>query len=300
MTTTQSVAVHRSLFEIEADAGYATHIASRFEPHTVNLLNALTDANSSILDVGANIGMTSIAMAQMAQLGRVVAVEPVKAAFDMLRGNVERAGLGNISFHNFALGDRTGSVVMQGSRDNASGSFVADRHTIEDSEHFLETVTMKRLDDAWPQFGMARLDLIKIDVEGCEIDVLTGAKEVLRRYHPNVMLEMNYAALNLWRGMSVPEFVSRLLEIFPHVFAVHEQEYRDLGDRAEAHEVMFAHLTGWRYMDIVAGYDRADLIGRLNRLGELFDANQKAYAALVPPPPPPRPVVVNDRTGPDA
>ncbi len=296
----QSVAIHRSLFEIESDAGYATHIGSRFEPHMVNLLNALVDEESSILDVGANIGMTSIAMAQMAQRGRVVAVEPVKAAFEMLRGNVGRAGLGNISFHNFALGDRTGSVVMQGNKDNASGSFVADLHTIEDSEHFLETVTMKRLDDAWSEFDMARLDLMKIDVEGYEIDVLSGAKELLRRYHPNVTLEMNYAALNLWRGISVTEFASRLLEIFPHVFAVHEQKYRDLRDRADAHEVLFAHLTGWKYMDIVAGYDRSDLLGRLDRLVELFDSNQKAYAALVPPPPPPPPVVVNDETGPDA
>lgn len=262
----QKVTIGNADYWLTTDEDYGKHIGDRFEPNTTALLQALCNPDDTVLDVGANIGVTALLFAGVAR--HVVAVEPVRLTFEMLEQNVKAAGVRNVRMHNFALGHENGTVKMQGNPHNLSGAFIADRHSFADDAHFTEEVALHRLDDVFSSMGLDRLDVLKIDVEGYEVDVLIGAKRVLAEHQPVVVLEMNYVALNLWRRMSVPEFRDELLVIFPYVYAVQEGEWRNFRDTREAHAIQIAHLTKWAYMDIVAGFDERTVLARLERLGE--------------------------------
>jgi FkbM family methyltransferase len=274
----RKITIGQREYWISMDPDYGKHLGERFEPNTVALLECLSSPDSRILDIGANIGITGVLLAQLSPDGSVTAIEPVPAAYKLLSKNVGISGHKNIRTCNFALGKTEGEVVMQGNPNNLSGSFVSDIHNIDDGLHFKEVVRQHALDDVFDSLGFERLDLIKIDVEGYELDVLEGAKSVLARYQPIVTLEMNYVALNLWRNMSVPEFRTRLLDIFPFVYAVNEGGYINFRDEKLSHDVLFNHLTKWAFMDIVAGFDVDALTNRLERLEYIRHKNEIEYA----------------------
>jgi len=150
---------------------------------------------------------------------------------------------------------------------------VADKYAIHDGGHFSAIVRLHRLDDIFSSLGLDRLDLVKIDVEGYEMEVLDGAASVLALHRPSVMLEMNHIALNLWRRISLPDFRDRLLSIFPAVFAGMDDVFVDFGDEVKGLSVMFAHLSKFHFMDTVAGFDRDELNSRLARHPEIKARN---------------------------
>lgn len=273
----KKITIGQREYWVSTDPGYGKHLGERFEPNTVALLECLSGPDFRIIDIGANIGITGVLLAQLAPEGRVAAIEPVPTTYRLLETNVADSGHKNIQTHNFALGKDDGEIVMQGNPDNLSGAFVSDIHSIDDHHHFKEVVKLHALDSVFGTLGLDRLDLIKIDVEGYELDVLEGGASVLAKYRPIVTLEMNYVALNLWRKISVPEFRERLLDIFPFVYAVNEGEYIDFRDERRSHDILFQHLTKWDFMDIVAGFDNDVLTNRLDRLDDICEKNANQY-----------------------
>ena len=250
-------------FVVNGDSDYLNAMGDRFEPETVFLLSSLCGSDSHVLDIGANIGMTALALSQICVDGRVVALEPVPRTYELLTRNLSSAHASNVAAFNFGAGSRAGSFIMQGAESNAAGAFVANQHTVHDAGHFSATVQIKRIDDVFAELGLQRLDFVKIDVEGFELQVLEGAKETLGRFQPRAMLEMNHWCLNAMHRITLPEFRDRLLKIFPCVYAVQFPTFLDFGDEHNVHHIYYRHLTQMQFMNIVAGFDRADLLRRL-------------------------------------
>jgi FkbM family methyltransferase len=272
------VALGASSYMISGDEGYLKHLGRRFEPDTFAILAALSDRDARVIDVGANIGITALAFSQLCPEGKVAAIEPVPRTFAYMRTNVARARLNNITTHNFALGNTEGEVVMQGNPHFLAGSFVVDKCRINDNFHFSDTVPLHKLDNAFPELGLDRIDLIKADVEGYELDVFEGAVDLLRAFKPIVYLEMNHWCLNMFRRMTLPEFRERLLAIFPHVYALQGSRYLDFRDDKEGYLISHEHLTKMQFMNLVAGYDRAELKQRLEQLSAKPSDDEHAAA----------------------
>ena len=222
---TQSVEILGRMFDVSGDEGYLKHVGNRFEPETVALFAMFCDEHSQVLDVGANIGMTALALSRICRMGQVVALEPVKRTFDYLQGNLSAAGVTNVRALNFAAGSREGVTHMQGVPGNLSGAFVADQYDAARSDVFTTTIEVKSIDNVFPQLGLDRLDFLKVDTEGYELEVFEGAKETLNRFKPLVYFEMNHVCLNTYRRTSVPEFRDRLLAVFPCVYALQFPEF---------------------------------------------------------------------------
>ncbi|MEA3162775.1 MAG: hypothetical protein QOE88_593 [Verrucomicrobiota bacterium] len=261
-----SIVISGQRFAIYGDDDYLRNIGSEFEPDTVSLLKLLCGSDSHVLDVGANIGMTALALSRICSRGRVAAIEPVSRTFQYLKQNVTKAGVPNLKVFNFALGSEEGSVLMQGHPSNFACSFIADNYTIPAKDHFSQRVPVKRLDDIFPDLSLDRLNLLKIDVEGFELEVLAGAKDILKTYRPIVFLEMNHWCLNIYRRMSIPEFRERLTEIFPCIYAIEGLDYLDYVDQRNVHHINYHHVLKFKYMNLVAGFDRQDILSRLSRL----------------------------------
>jgi FkbM family methyltransferase len=240
---------------------YINRISDPFSPHLVSILALMCDEGDQVLDIGANIGCTAIALSQLAGPGSVNAFEPVPRTFASLAANAGK--LPNVTAHNFALGSRAATLPMQGDFHNSSGAFIANDYHITQPGHFTIEVPVRTLDEAFPTLGIDRVDFMKVDVEGFELDVFEGARETLQQFKPRVLLEMNHFCLNMFRHTTIPDFRERLLKIFPYVFAIEGTQYRDFTDEDAAYTVCHEHITQSKYFDLVAGFDKADLIARL-------------------------------------
>ena len=263
---TKPVRILNNKFKVSGEGDYLQEIGEEFEPDNIAILRLLCDEDSRVLDVGANIGMTALAFSQICPQGQIAAIEPVPRTFRYLQRNVTEAGARNLKIFNFALGSSAGTVLMQGHPSNFACSFVADNYTIPASDHFSCEVPVKRLDDTFSELSLDRLDFMKVDVEGFELEVFAGAREILNTYKPIVFLEMNHWCLNIYRRISIPEFRERLLNFFPYVYAIDGLDYLDYVDQRNVHHINYHHVLQFRFMNLVAGFDRKEILFRLSEL----------------------------------
>jgi FkbM family methyltransferase len=137
----------------------------------------------TVLDVGANVGELTILFSRfVGPRGRVYAFEPSGSTFERLR-RVCEAAAPEVSLENVAVGDRDGTATLydHGERYSELNS-LADRplhqHGIH-TEPVAESVPLLRLDTFCEARGVERVDLLKVDVEGAELQVLQGARRLL-------------------------------------------------------------------------------------------------------------------------
>jgi len=132
------------------------------------------------VDVGANIGDTTIPMAQLVgPNGAVFAYEPNPEAFKCLVHNIEHAEVGHwTGRYQQAVGAASGNATLKVA-DNVGASCLGY------APNALK-VPMVALDDR----ELNQLNFLKIDVEGYEMFVLRGAEETIMRCRPNIVIEI--------------------------------------------------------------------------------------------------------------
>jgi FkbM family methyltransferase len=164
-----------------------------------------------VIDCGANIGIITSQLCRAVGLsGAVWACEPVPANVRRLESLKESNGLAQLRVVPSAIGDEPGTATIGLPPPGRSGwasitkSFgMADRTTVR-------VDTLDRL-AADPPAGQ-RLRLLKIDVEGYEFEVLTGASQLLAMHGPLVYCEFNDVLLRD-RGRSSADLLAQFLEL---------------------------------------------------------------------------------------
>ncbi|MEX2150265.1 MAG: FkbM family methyltransferase [Steroidobacteraceae bacterium] len=129
-----------------------------------------------VLDVGANVGVYSREVARVNPSAKVFAFEPHPLAFERLASNLGSDG--NFRLYNYALGAQAGGSTLY-DRESGNGSSHASifREVIEDFHHARAkgyNIEMHTLDQFVEENQLERIDLLKIDTEGYELDVLRG------------------------------------------------------------------------------------------------------------------------------
>jgi len=145
-----------------------------------------------VIDVGANVGWYSLHLARTlaASGGRVFAMEPVPDTFAILTRNIALNGLeGVIVATNAGFGSEARMISFF--VPAFTGSVAASQRQLFPTEQNREIICrVVTLDDFVDEQRIARVDLIKADVEGAEIDVLRGARRTIARDRPILFLEM--------------------------------------------------------------------------------------------------------------
>lgn len=144
------------------------------------VLVATLRPDSNAIDVGAHLGSMLSRMRALAPRGSHIAVEaaPYKAAWLTARYR-------GVRVIQAALGDREGEVEFHLDLDSPGESSINDNNLGHRVERV--RVPLRRLDDLVPREH--RVDFIKVDVEGAELDVLRGAAGLLRASRPVVLFE---------------------------------------------------------------------------------------------------------------
>lgn len=146
---------------------------------------------SVAVDVGAHIGVDTLKLAHtVGPHGRVVAVEPNPLTVSELRENIRASGASNVTVAPVALADVEGELTLFDARKtgNSGASSLSARNAGDVGASY--KVRARRLDDVVGELGLARVDVVKADVEGAELLVLRGGVDTLSRFHPRLVLEV--------------------------------------------------------------------------------------------------------------
>jgi FkbM family methyltransferase len=172
-----------------------------YEPETCALLTSVLRDGDIFVDVGTHVGFFStLAASLVGDEGKVVSFEPEPRNFGQLQDHIGLNGFRNVVGVNAAVGAETSRAEFWVNADNDGGHALwnVGRHGFNVRSRAVEdrrTVDVTTL-DAHLTAGEARVPkLIKIDVEGSELSVLRGARELLARGVPYVLCEINHFAL---------------------------------------------------------------------------------------------------------
>jgi FkbM family methyltransferase len=155
-----------------------------FEPALIRLLQRTTKPDWVAFDVGANVGAVSLAFARfIGPEGRIHAFEPGPPNLERLRANLalNPSLAATINVHAAGLGDTPGVFRWQEEEGNPGNAMLGSSGT--------HTVPVITLDDFVSQQALTRLDFIKVDVEGMELNVFRGAKQTLQKLRPVLYFE---------------------------------------------------------------------------------------------------------------
>jgi len=167
----------------------------RFEPEIIDRLIQLARPDTTVFDVGANLGLMAIPVLHACGSCRVVSFEPSPNSLSFLRQTMSGASFGDRwVLVEKALSDKPGELAFTiGRPEDAlfegfkSGDRIDQPRTIP--------VTVSTLDDEWRGLGKPPVSAVKIDVEGAELQVLDGARAMLADQRPAVLVEWHEAYL---------------------------------------------------------------------------------------------------------
>lgn len=149
------------------------------ELETKSILPSILKKNSIIFDLGANVGYYSAIFSFYSPKGKIFAFEPSHKNFNLLKSNVK--SYSNIHLSNNAVSNFTGEKK----------DIIHSIWNVETEERLFKFI---KIDDFIVQNKINEIDLIKIDIDGYELEALQGMNNILKKFNPYFLIEINHAA----------------------------------------------------------------------------------------------------------
>jgi len=184
-----------------------------YEPLETAVVKKEMKKGDTAVDIGANAGYYTLLFSETAgETGHVYAFEPENANYRLLEKNIRLNKAANVSIEKAEVSDTNGFLTFYKSAGNAGG------HSLFNRSAGTKTVMVKafRLDD-YPALKEARIDFIKIDVQGAEPAALAGMKKILRRSRKLKIL-MEFSPYDLALSGFKPEAPLVILNRYGFVF----------------------------------------------------------------------------------
>jgi FkbM family methyltransferase len=180
-----------------------------YEPGTINIMKSLLKPGDTFVDVGANIGLMTMRAAEIVGTnGKVYAFEPNPKTNEILRENVDRNNLKNVQIESYALGSEIKEAIIYDRWDANRGAASLIKPEIETTS---TSILQTTFDDYFKD--SERISVVKIDVEGFELEVLNGAKNALNKIEaPILIIECSSTRENTFGDSIKPlyDFISSL------------------------------------------------------------------------------------------
>ena len=160
---------------------------------TKKIMNLIIKPTSNCIDVGCHKGEILDIILKLAPDGNHFAFEPIPKLFELLSHKYAS----KVSMYPFALADKDEITTFQFVKNAPAYSGIKKRKYNIDNPDIEEiNVELKKLDDIIP--NDVDIDFIKIDVEGAELGVLKGAKNVLLKNKPTIVFEFGLGASDFY------------------------------------------------------------------------------------------------------
>jgi len=180
---------------------------SEFDSESINFINKLLNLRKLhygegviFIDCGANIGTHTISVAKhIYGWGNVISIEAQKWIYYALAGNIAINNCDNVNAHWAAISDKVGTIKIPNLNHKIPSSFASfsikdkdksfdvgqdiDYSLSDDTSYLTNLITLDNL-------NVNRVDLIKIDIEGMEIEAIQGSKKILSNLKPILIYEI--------------------------------------------------------------------------------------------------------------
>jgi FkbM family methyltransferase len=201
----------------------------QYEPEVVSCFKKHLKKGDNVIDVGANHGFFTALASELVDYGIVNAFEPEHHNFTLLKNNIPESK--NIRLFNSAVGDKNEEVELFFNLDNEGG------HSLWDPAEHHQNPATKKYERIKEKVIMVTLDsmldiapnLIKTDTEGCELMVLKGAENLLKKHKPLVVAEIHWKALELM-GSSQKELYEYMVSLGYKAYTLPEEEEINLAE----------------------------------------------------------------------
>lgn len=156
--------------------------------NSILILNKFKKHNNDcvVLDVGSNFGYLSLVWAQTISEnnGKIIAFEPNKDVYKSLNKSISENNLNSlIATENLAVGNKNKTIKLY--LDNSTSNVIES--TLNKNYNLIEMVTI----DSYFENKLSQCDLVKIDVDGIELDILEGSINILKQFRPIFIVETN-------------------------------------------------------------------------------------------------------------
>ena len=148
-----------------------------YESGTQEIIKNSLNGSSIFFDVGANIGSITLPIAKATGV-EVHSFEPSKLSFGFLEKNVRDNQLGNVTLNNVAVHSEDGSEMQFYEAEEKYGNSSLSATYSKQPHYTVQTIS---LDNYCERKGISKIDVLKIDVQGYEIEVLKGAVSLLKK-----------------------------------------------------------------------------------------------------------------------
>jgi len=159
-----------------------------YEAGFAETLQAGVRADDVCYDIGVFRGFMSGVMA-LAGAKEVFMFEPLPANIAEIERLIALNSSLPLRLFMYAIGDRDGMIELEMMKDPSMSKIHESKFQEKERGDQVMTVTMRSLDSLLDQRQLAPPDVIKVDVEGAELNVLLGAEKTLRSYRPTIFLE---------------------------------------------------------------------------------------------------------------
>lgn len=222
------------IWELDLKEGidFSIWLLGSFEPETVRCYQRLVKVGNVVLDIGANIGAHTLLLAKLTgETGRVIAFEPTDYAFSKLLKNrsLNPDLAGHIQGMQYMLVD---SDTQESTAPPLYSSWPLrddeDLHKLHQGRLMTTSgASTKTLDSVILSIGLDRVDYIKLDIDGFECGMLRGARKVLTRWHPLIIMELAPYLL-AEQGASLEELIRLLKEYGYALYNLSDKEPLDM------------------------------------------------------------------------
>lgn len=152
----------------------------------------LVQEDFHVFDVGTNIGEVILNIAKRAKKGVVHGFEPVPYNYKKVSKNISLNDFDNIILNNIALSDRDETVFFDDEElKSHSGLISMNKNKILNSKE-VKAITF---DGYVSANNIQRIDFIKVDIEGFELNFLRGAEQSIKKFKPILFMEIDDANL---------------------------------------------------------------------------------------------------------
>jgi FkbM family methyltransferase len=186
-------------------------VSGVWEPYVQYILDSEIKETDVLVDVGANIGIYALAYSK--KVKKIIAFEPHPKCVEMIRKSIKLNKVSNIELIEKAVGDSRSRVKLGLSVvPMTSGILMHDKveSSIEADMIDLDTELLTK----------EKIDWILIDVEGFEVNVLNGAKSILSKHSPRIIVESNDDRIQEVKGILKEKGynISQLYSIYYYAF----------------------------------------------------------------------------------
>jgi len=171
--------------------GRAAYFSGDLDRKVTWICSRLIRPGDTVMDIGANIGIVTVWMASLVgSSGHVHSFEPNPSLIHLLRQVIDRNQLHSVTLHPIALGSERGQLQLRVPMSNAGAASFVRNHDSQDCRAV--DVPVMPISAIAEEGSIRSVRLIKIDVEGYELEVFRGARDMLRSVRPDAILfELN-------------------------------------------------------------------------------------------------------------